>query len=1053
MGFKGSLESINLADIFQNLALNQQSGTLRIQAGSDLRYVYFRNGAVRLFSRGKHRGNRLGEMVVGRGLAGLDQVEQALQRHQGIGRPLGDIMVEMGILSGDDLNNLIRYQIEEDVYELFFLTGGEFEFVDGEPLEGIFDPEQEAVEVAVNTSNLIMEAARRLDEWDKMKELVPSTEEIFLPQPALTWMASGGELEPLEARLLDFLDGSRDVETVVEESSFSRFEVMRTLLGFLERGLVRSATMDDLAEAGERCRREGRTRHVIKIYERILAKGADTPEIRARLAEAATELGEIDKAAIHYGVLAQYYLDPSRQAGEGAEDLAVNILQKIVKLIPKHVPSRKLLAEIFSARGDVATAVPHYVVLVQTLFEETRLQEAERYCMDALTLDPENLDILQVFSRIHLARKQRPEAAGVLVKMADILLAGNRTRAAEEMLRRALLLDAANEPAKEQLRRLEEAERASRARPTLWAVSALLLLLLLASVVAFVFNELRARAVLAAALEGFKRGDLNALLPALARPSLRVNPLPAVTALVTSDLERRQQQLLQKLHRQREEKRLADALAQAQELFRRHQLAEARSIGEPVSANREFPQMAAAAQALLKEIERVEADFRNYREWLKQNESNPRTLREEHRVKTEFAQKYPWSAEAAGMRLPLYVTAVPAGADVFVGGRFVGPSPYLLYYRAGERFEVEVRKRGFAPARRTFLNPGADEVAAAFNLERAPWWTADCEGAVELAPVIVEDMLLVANRTGAIRAFDRRTGRARWSHGVSKGGLEDAASPLAYYAGSIYFGSMNNRLRCVRVSPAGAENAWVIDTSSRIAARCVLRRLALLNNQLFVFAADGDGTVYCVQAETGALLWSKKVERPLEAEMAVTDRTLYVADIGGGVTGFDVTTGRELWRLQLAQPAAGFVQFRNLLVTTAGRDVIAFPADERPDNPLWTYTLSGAAVGLPSIVADRCFVADTESRLYCIEPAAGKPLWSPPVELDAPAASPVAGDRERCYIADAAGNLYAFEIVGRQLRWKYQCRRPVKAGCLALENTVYTVTRNGTLYAFEDYSE
>ncbi len=34
MGFKGSLESINLADIFQNLAMNRQSGTLRVEDAS-----------------------------------------------------------------------------------------------------------------------------------------------------------------------------------------------------------------------------------------------------------------------------------------------------------------------------------------------------------------------------------------------------------------------------------------------------------------------------------------------------------------------------------------------------------------------------------------------------------------------------------------------------------------------------------------------------------------------------------------------------------------------------------------------------------------------------------------------------------------------------------------------------------------------------------------------------------------------------------------------------------------------------------------------------------
>ena len=52
MGFKGDLNSINLADIFQNLSLNQQTGVLKVTDGESAKSIYFSEGSVSLASSG-----------------------------------------------------------------------------------------------------------------------------------------------------------------------------------------------------------------------------------------------------------------------------------------------------------------------------------------------------------------------------------------------------------------------------------------------------------------------------------------------------------------------------------------------------------------------------------------------------------------------------------------------------------------------------------------------------------------------------------------------------------------------------------------------------------------------------------------------------------------------------------------------------------------------------------------------------------------------------------------------------------------------------------------
>ena len=46
MGFQGSIDSVNLSDIFQTLAMNRQTGTLLVQNDIRRHVIYFDNGAI-----------------------------------------------------------------------------------------------------------------------------------------------------------------------------------------------------------------------------------------------------------------------------------------------------------------------------------------------------------------------------------------------------------------------------------------------------------------------------------------------------------------------------------------------------------------------------------------------------------------------------------------------------------------------------------------------------------------------------------------------------------------------------------------------------------------------------------------------------------------------------------------------------------------------------------------------------------------------------------------------------------------------------------------------
>ena len=385
MGFKGSLDSINLADIFQNLAMNQQSGTLRVSDRDRTKSIYFQRGEVRYLAHGGRKSILLGEMLTGRAIATHEQVNAALSEQKSSGRLLGEIIVTLGICTSDDVEDLVRFQIEEEIYDLFSWERAEFEFTEGPPPEGLFDPEQQATELAIDTSRLIMEAARRIDEWERIRQVIPSMSEVFVATASPELLPEGSS--PAAQRILTFLDGTRSMDAVVEDSYFSRFEVASNLVAMTEAGQARPATVAELGPAAALCAEQGRPDRAVELMERALAQGHDDPALRLQLAEACIALEQNEKAAIHLNVLG----DTRRSQGD--LDGAVAAYERITEVLPRGVAAHEKLARLRTEQNDNEGALGHYSNLVQALMEGGRLDEAADRCREGLKLDQECTDL------------------------------------------------------------------------------------------------------------------------------------------------------------------------------------------------------------------------------------------------------------------------------------------------------------------------------------------------------------------------------------------------------------------------------------------------------------------------------------------------------------------------------------------------------------------------------------------------------------------------------------------------------------------------------------
>ena len=316
MAIEGPLRELALSDVFQLLDLSRKTGTLTITHESRHRpaVVRFDRGAVVGAELGEAH-ERIGHLLLRAGKVTERHIEHARRvQDREPGRPLGAILVEQGVISADDLKRQLRFQIQEAIFELIRWKDGYFRF-DEVPV-----PQNGGVGVRVPTESLLMEAARRIDEWSTLESKVPHMGVI----PALVSESPDGptlDLHPSEWEVLAEIDGVRTLKEISATLGRGDFEVAKIVYGLVTTGIVEileerppetAAPMerplrDALGEA-RLALSDGHPDRARRLLDDLSRAHPDRPEVWLMLAEAQRNLGRWGEAVISLGRAAA--LDP-----------------------------------------------------------------------------------------------------------------------------------------------------------------------------------------------------------------------------------------------------------------------------------------------------------------------------------------------------------------------------------------------------------------------------------------------------------------------------------------------------------------------------------------------------------------------------------------------------------------------------------------------------------------------------------------------------------------------------------------------------------------------
>jgi len=219
---------MSLTDLLQFLAAGRKSGTLKFDRGKITKQVYFKNGYI-VGSKSNDPREYLGQVLLHYGKVDEFQLKIAREIQRTSGGKLGEVLVEQGFLTENEVLEVLKIRTLDAIYDLFLWNDGEFEFYDEEPPDDL-------LLIEVEPTTVIMEGIYRLDELARYRTLVPSDRSILELAAGFT---SSLRLGKEFRQILDFLEKRMSVAEICYHMHASAFHVYGQLYTLVSEGVAR----------------------------------------------------------------------------------------------------------------------------------------------------------------------------------------------------------------------------------------------------------------------------------------------------------------------------------------------------------------------------------------------------------------------------------------------------------------------------------------------------------------------------------------------------------------------------------------------------------------------------------------------------------------------------------------------------------------------------------------------------------------------------------------------------------------------------------------------
>lgn len=261
-------------------------------------------------------------------------------------------------------------------------------------------------------------------------------------------------------------------------------------------------------------------------------------------------------------------------------------------------------------------------------------------------------------------------------------------------------------------------------------------------------------------------------------------------------------------------------------------------------------------------------------------------------------------------------------------------------------------------------------------------WTLRGNGPIEFPPVIYGRTLYFMDDDAVVRAVSMKNGHVFWKHKI---GTLSAASPAVdLRTKMIYVPTLSD----TSTSPGNGQFAAISMRTGKVVWHRPLpsgSESSPLVVGNYVYFGDQAGTVYALNAKTGAEHWSYQAAGAVKGGLALSDGLLYFGDYASDAYAISLRTGHEVWDVGtggLGESGTFYttpaVAFGRVYMGNTNGFVYSFAAKTGElawRTSLGAYVYSSAAVADTPRLGPTVYVGSYNGYFYALDARSGAVRW------------------------------------------------------------------------------
>jgi len=341
----------------------------------------------------------------------------------------------------------------------------------------------------------------------------------------------------------------------------------------------------------------------------------------------------------------------------------------------------------------------------------------------------------------------------------------------------------------------------------------------------------------------------------------------------------------------------------------------------------------------------------------------------------------------------------------------------------------------------------------------APFWETQLSGAVNSAPFVAGDFVIVATADGVIHAVRAETGDSVWTFSPQTKVWDSSVNGDE---ARICAGMEGGLVTCL--DTLTGEQLWTADlglaaqsrlavTSDRVIAPTTLAGSGLTNDY------TGQASLFALDATTGEVAWEFVTDnyilrRPVvNGELIITGGAYQVegqpnGTVASRIYAVNLADGSIRWKYESDDGLVRWVESDSDIVVFSAASETVYALNLADGNLLWKFG-PGYWMQFPIMQNDSIYLGSGDENFQSIASSSGKQNWKYAINMSAlnQIGRPlIQGDR--IWFNSVTGEIYALNLANGTLARQMSTGKSSRVGGALIDNLYLLGDPDGKLYAF-----